>query len=107
MIFERAAISIVTKVRTCSEKLVDQKAVGTVDLYPVEPRGDRISSSLAIVIDNGGNLLEAERSRLLVRLLALVRMGQAWPLVAEAETRSSAPQGNSNASSAPCAKAAP
>src|SRR3546814_6665559 len=61
-VFDAAAIGVGTLVDAAAQELVEQVAVGTMDLDAVEAGGDGIGRALAIGLDNTGQFAELERS---------------------------------------------
>ena len=72
-ILDAAAVFVIARVGTGGEELVDQVAVGGMDLHPVETRGHGIAGGAPEVLDDGGDLCAGERSRGHGRLHALGR----------------------------------
>ena len=60
-VFDAAAVFILAPVAGVLEKLIDQVAVGTVDLHAVESGVHGVARGAAIVLDDRGNLVEAQR----------------------------------------------
>jgi hypothetical protein len=67
-VLDRAAIIVVAAVGAVAQELVDQIAVGGVDLHAVEAGRGGVRGGAGIIVDDAGNLLDRQRARLGIRL---------------------------------------
>ena len=75
-VVDRPAISVGSVVGAVAQELVDQIAVGAVDLDAVETGPDRVAGGSGIVADDPGNVGFARFACRLVGLLGFVGMGE-------------------------------
>jgi hypothetical protein len=61
---DAAAVVVLAVVAAALEELVDQVAVGSMDLDAVEAGGDGVERGVAVVHHDAGNLFGVERARL-------------------------------------------
>ena len=76
-IFDCAAIIVGTQIGVVAQELVNQIAIGCVNLHPVKTCGHRIFGGMDIIRNNAWEFGNIERARFCVILFALWRMGQA------------------------------
>ena len=74
-VLHRAAILIFAQIGIAAQKLINQIAVGAVELNPIETRRLGVFCGVAIIFDHAGNFRHTQCMGLLVRLASRWRMG--------------------------------
>ena len=74
-VLDRAAIIVVAQIGAVAQELVDQIAIGGVELDPVEAGRDRIGGGPGIIVEQARYLVQPKRPRLGIRLPPLIGMG--------------------------------
>jgi hypothetical protein len=70
-----ATIIVVTEIGIVAQELIEQIAIGAVDLDPVETGGHRVTRGVYVVADQARNFVESQRAGLDIILLAFDRVG--------------------------------
>ena len=73
-VVDRAAIIVVAQIGAVAQELVDQIAIGAVDLDPVEPRRDRVARGGGIIVEDPLDVVGAWRRAPRQFLLAVIGM---------------------------------
>jgi hypothetical protein len=74
-VLDRAAVFVRTQIGAVAQELVDQVAIGGMDLHTVEACRDRTPGCAAIVLEQSRHLVDAQRPGLDIGLLAFIVSG--------------------------------
>ncbi len=77
-ISDRAAIGVGPEIGIAAQELVDQIAIGRVDLDTIEAGRHRVARSFRIIAEQPRDFIKSERPRFLVVLLAIVGVSLTW-----------------------------